>query len=89
MRNKFTPLLICMLMALCPARSYGAEGAPDKVAGIPARGISASDEANITDLEDMEKGIQFLEDTAYMCFHSAVGNMKLSRNLLISITFGH
>lgn len=51
MRNKFTLLLICALMALCPSRGISAPA--------PA---SASDPASITDLRDAEKGIQFLED---------------------------
>lgn len=51
MRNKFTLLLICALMALCPSRGISAP------ASAPA-----SDPASITDLRDAEKGIQFLED---------------------------
>ncbi len=62
MRNRLTPLLICVLIAVCPARSYGAEGPPDGRSGGPVSEISAADEANITNLQDMEKGIQFLAD---------------------------
>lgn len=55
MRNKFTLLLICALMFLCPANGISAPGPT-------STSTSATDAANITDLQDTEKGIQFLED---------------------------
>ncbi|MFH1189709.1 MAG: hypothetical protein V1682_03380 [Candidatus Omnitrophota bacterium] len=62
MRNKFTRLFICLFIFLPPARLHTAEAAQEAQAVSPAAGFTASDEANITDLQDMEKGILFLED---------------------------
>lgn len=63
MRNKSIILLvvICAAMALCPARLYAAESKSDTLKDA-SEGGPAQDEANISDLQDADKGITLLQD---------------------------
>jgi len=63
MRNKFIILLICAPMVLCPARLCAAgAGAESDTLKDRSEGLSAQDEANISDLQDTENGIKLLQD---------------------------